>query len=244
MPEKHQVLLIDAVTWSPAYPENNPLRDVGQWFQRHLTAFDQIEFVVANAESDFNDLIRPNTRGAIISGSPRDAWGDDPINEKLSRFIASCRDHHVPTLGVCYGHQILARALGGKVAPHPKGLEIGNTTIALTPAGASSPLFKGLPRRIDVLSSHADAVHEMPEGCTLLARGEFTPIQGFHWKNLLFGVQFHPEHDPETLRFVWSARRDQWRSQVSFDLDRTLDEMQPTPAGPMILKNFIQHLVL
>ena len=144
---------------------------------------------------------------------------------------------------MCYGHQILGRALGAKVGRHPGGLELGNTPVELTEAGLRSPLFAGLPAAFDVLSSHADAVLDLPASCELTVRGQFTPIQGIQWKQLLFGVQFHPETDPDTLRFVWSVRRDAWRDRVSFDLDRQLEEMRPTPHAAQILRNFVTHLI-
>jgi GMP synthase (glutamine-hydrolysing) len=242
MPEPKQVLLIDAVTWSPAYPAHSPLRDVGQWFRRHLADLPDVNLVVVDAGSD--PKISDGVHGVIISGSPRDAWTDDPVNLRLCELIGACRDRKVPVLGVCYGHQILGRALGGVVAPHPLGLEVGNTTVELTNGGIVSLLFAGLPKRLDVLSSHADAVLELPPGAELLAKGDFTPVQGFAWRNQLFGVQFHPEHDPETLGFVWSARRDLWRDRVSFDLDHTLDAMRPTPLAHRVLRNFVQHIAL
>lgn len=240
MPERKQVLLVDAVTWPPAHPAG-PLRDVGQWFRRQINGAADLR--VLAAETDLLPALQNGARGAIISGSPRDAWSDDPVNERLCEFIRACRDRRVPLLGVCYGHQVLGRALGGVVAPHPRGLEVGNTTVELTSAGAASPLFAGVPARLDVLSSHADAVQQLPPDCELLVRGDFTPVQGFHWRGCLFGVQFHPEHDPESLRFIWSTRRELWREKVSFDLDRALDEMKPTPLGARILKNFVERIV-
>src|ERR1043166_7359598 len=118
MPERKQILLIDAVTWSPAYPAQDPLRDVGGWFRRHLASVPGLDLRVVNAESDLWPALQSgtSTRGVIISGSPRDAWVDDPVNTRLCEFIAECRDRSVPVLGVCYGHQILGRALEGIVA--------------------------------------------------------------------------------------------------------------------------------
>ena len=243
MPKRKQVLLIDAVAWLPAYPASHPLRDVGGWFRRHLAGASNTDLRVLNAEADLLPALQNGAHGVIISGSPRDAWADDPINDRLCEFVRACRDRDVPVLGVCYGHQILGRALGGVVAPHPRGLEVGNTTVELTPAGVASPLFEGVPKRIEVLSSHADAVSDLPAECGLLVKGDFTPIQGFHWRGRLLGVQFHPEHDPASLGFVWSVRRELWRDKVAFDLDRVLDEMQPTPFGGRILRNFVERIV-
>src|SRR5438445_13629076 len=102
MPERKQVLLIDAVTWSPAYPASNPLCDVGGWFRRHLAGPSNIDLRVLDAESDLLPALQNGARGVIISGSPRDAWTDDPVNARLCEFVRACRDRDVPVLGVCY----------------------------------------------------------------------------------------------------------------------------------------------
>jgi GMP synthase (glutamine-hydrolysing) len=238
-----RVLLIDAVVWSARYPADNPLREVSHWYARWFTDLPWLHLNCLKADEDVLRAARSSVDGVIMSGSPRDAWREDPVNDKLGEVIQVCGDQKIPFLGVCYGHQLLGRVLGGRVAPHPLGLELGNTRIELTPAGQRSALYRGFPSRFEVLSSHADAVIEMPPGCELLARGEFAEVQGFHWQDLLYGVQFHPETDPEVLRFIWSARRETWRSKVAFDLDRRLDTLEPTPWAANVLRNFITQCI-
>ncbi|MBI2929350.1 MAG: type 1 glutamine amidotransferase [Verrucomicrobia bacterium] len=238
-----QVLLIDAVVWSAAYPAAHPLRNVGGWYARWVAGLPGVSLRVMSAEAEVVRPARGGVQGVILSGAPRDAWSDDPLNEKLCDVILVCRDFGVPFLGVCYGHQLLARALGGVVAPHPDGLELGNITVQLTAAGTRSPLFSGLPAEFEVLSSHADAVLELPPNCELLATGLHTHIQAFQRDGLLFGVQFHPETDPDVLRFIWSVRRDRWRDKVNFDLDHALDTLRPAPLAAKVLQNFVNRVV-
>ncbi len=238
------MLLIDAVAWSDAYPVNNPYRDVGRWFSRWLADISSIDLTPASAETDLLCLLRQGVDGVIISGSPRDAWSEDPVNDRLLQVVDACRLSGVPLLGVCYGHQLLGRALGAPVAPQPEGLELGNVRLSLTSAGVNFPLYRGFPAEFEVLQSHADAVLSLPTQCDLLATGGLTPIQSFHWKGLLMGVQFHPEQEPETLRFIWSGRRDKWRDKVTFDLDERLDSLRPTPLATRVLQNFVRHYVL
>ncbi|HYD84617.1 MAG TPA: gamma-glutamyl-gamma-aminobutyrate hydrolase family protein, partial [Opitutus sp.] len=239
---RKRIILIDAVPWSPDYPDT-PLRSVDGWFRRHLGSIAEIELHTLSADGDLAPATAPGVNGVILSGSPRDAWSNDPVNEKLCAVVRACQDRWIPFLGVCYGHQILGRALDARVARHPEGWELGSTSVELTAAGQVSPLFDGLPSRFSVLSSHLDSVQTIPKGCDLLARGAFTPIQSFHWQHRLFGVQFHPEMNPDIVRFLWAPRRERWRGHTSFDLDRTLDEMPSAPLAPRILKNFAHHLL-
>jgi GMP synthase (glutamine-hydrolysing) len=196
-----------------------------------------------SAEADLFTALGQGVDGVILSGSPREAWNGSPINLKLCEVVHACQERAIPFLGICYGHQLLGRALGGIVGPHLGGLELGNTLVKLTMAGKNSPLFADFPDQFEVLSSHTDAVLELPPQCELLVQGDFTPIQGFHWNQQLFGVQFHPETDPEILRFIWHPRRETWRQKVAFDLDTTLDNLRPTPMAGAILRNFVMHLV-
>ena len=238
-----RVLMINAVVWTAAYDGESPLRDVHGWFARCLADVPRVDLQRVTPQEDVVGMARQGVDGIIISGSPRDAWSGDSVNLKLCELIGVCQERSIPVLGVCYGHQILGRALGGVVARHPQGLELGNTSIELTSSGQASPLFAGMPARFEALSSHWDAVLEMPPGGELLARGDFTANQAFQWNRLLFGVQFHPEFDPEVLRFIWGPRREIWRGKVPFDLDQTLDHLRPTPATTQILRNFVTQII-
>lgn len=243
-PESKRVLLINAVAWSDAYPINHPYRDVRHWFARWLVGIPSLQLTVIDAEADILCAVRGGIDGVIISGSPRDAWGPDPVNGKLLRVVDLCQLRQIPVLGVCYGHQLLGRALGAPVAPQAEGFELGNVTLTLTSAGLNSPLFRGFPQEFEVLQSHADAVLELPRQCRLLATGGLTPIQSFDWNGQLLGVQFHPEQEPETIRFIWSTRRDKWRDKVSFELDERLENVRPTPLATRVLVNFVKNYVL
>jgi len=137
-----QLLLVDAVAWSAAYPQDDPRRNVHQWYARWLTGLADVTLSRVSAEADVVQAAEAGVDGIIISGSPRDAWNDDPVNHKLCEVVRLCQERRTPLLGVCYGHQILARALGGVVDRHPAGWEVGDTTVVLTAAGQASSLFR------------------------------------------------------------------------------------------------------
>lgn len=235
------VLLLDLYEWTDAYPASNPLRNVTGWFARYLPAGDRIELRTAGINDDLSAAAAESS-AVIISGSPRDAWVDDPRNDRVLEVIEHCRTAGKPLLGVCFGHQLLGRALGAQVGRHPAGYELGNVEVALTDAGAACPLFAGLPRQLDVIESHQDAVLEVPAGARLLATGTHTQVQAFDFAGHLLGVQFHPEMDPTVLQFVWGEpRRAVWRPKLNFDLDARLAGLHSTPAAAQIFSNFVNH---
>lgn len=230
--------------WAPTYPVDHPLRNVTGWFAPHLQRSRDVELRTASAESDLTLETEAGVDGVVISGSPRDAWAEDPINLSLCDLVKQCRRNGIPLLGVCYGHQVMARALGGVVARHPSGWELGSVPIRLTNEGRQSPIFYDLPGEFSALQSHADAVLQLPPDCGLLATGDHTQVQAFSCEESLFGVQFHPETNPDILRFLWGPRRDLWRENIGFDLDQRLDTVPAAPAAVKVLHNFIHHIVL
>jgi GMP synthase (glutamine-hydrolysing) len=241
---KPTVLLLDLYEWSDAYPATNPLRNVGGWFAKHLPVGDTIELATAGVKDDMLAAAQ-GVQGVIISGSPRDAWVDDPINDRVISVIEHCRATGTPLLGVCYGHQILGKVLKANVGRHPGGYELGNVEVELTEAGAACPLFEGLPRKLSVMESHQDAVLEVPPGARLLASGSHTAVQAFAFGDNLLAIQFHPEMSPEVLQFVWGEpRRALWRPKLPFDLDERLAGLRPNPEATRIFGNFIKHYVL
>lgn len=237
------VLLLDMYEWTEAYPASNPLRNVTGWFGRYLPVGKTIEFKTAGVNDDMLTVAQ-SADAVIVSGSPRDAWVEDPINDRALEVVRHCSETGKPFLGVCYGHQLLGVALGANVGRQPGGYELGNVEVKLTGEGSACPLFEGLPSAFSVIESHQDAVLDLPAGARLLATGE-CEVQAFDYQDNMLAVQFHPEMDPAVLQFVWGEpRRELWRPKLDFDLDQRLAGLQSTPEAPRIFQNFINHYVL
>lgn len=140
----------------------------------------------------------------IVSGSLTAATDDAPWIDRLLDFIRKAIELKKPYLGICYGHQVLARAIGGKtfVRRAEKG-EFGWTKIQTT---EDNPLFAGLPKEFYSFESHFDEVTALPPGLKNFARSETCPIQACQFRDLpIFGIQFHPEKDgtdPGDLKHV------------------------------------------
>lgn len=129
-------------------------------------------------------------RGIILSGGPASvtAKGAPRLDKKIYAL-------GVPILGICYGMQLLARDLGGKVERSERR-EFGAGTLTVTSPGQ---LFRGLPRRLDVWNSHGDKITALPSGFRVLGTTENAPhaVIGDTSRHL-YGLQFHPEvaHTP------------------------------------------------
>lgn len=240
MPSTH-VLIVDAVEYTA---EEAPLYLGGppHWFRTALSGMAGWDFSAVGA-SDPTLAERAQAVDAIIlSGSPHDAWSDEPEALAYLRLVQAWLEAGRPLFGVCHGHQVMARAAGAHVNRNPAGWELGLAEISLTPAGLSSPLFADPTESRLFLESHQDAVLTVPRNATLLGGNAHTPVQALAYGPHQFSVQFHPEFTPEILRLLWAERRETLRGTLPFDIDARLAEAAPTPHAPRLLERFLQQL--
>lgn len=124
--------------------------------------------------------------GIVFSGSPASIYSDDAI-----AFNADIFKLHLPILGLCYGHYVVAEYAGGKVEKAKNGGEYGFTKLTIT---HPSPLFEGLDETQQVWMSHQDEVAEKPDDYEVIATTEkcrFAALQNLKEKR--FSLQFHTE---------------------------------------------------
>jgi GMP synthase (glutamine-hydrolysing) len=138
--------------------------------------------------------------GVVVTGSRSSVYWDDPWIDPLVEWVAEAAERGLPILGVCYGHQVLAEALGGRVGGMDD-YEIGYRTVEHLENDA---LFEGVDREFTVFTTHSDTVEELPPGAKLLAENDYG-VHAFR-KGDAWGVQFHPEYDRRTAREVASSK--------------------------------------
>lgn len=137
--------------------------------------------------------------GVVVTGAHAMVTDRLPWMERLADWIERLVMAQVPYLGICFGHQMLAQALGGRVDYHPGGREIGTVPIELAPAAAADPLFSGMPARFAAHAVHAQSVRDLPPGAIRLAGNDFEPTHAFRVGTRAWGIQFHPEFDVERM---------------------------------------------
>ena len=129
----------------------------------------------------------------IILGGPISANDDAvyPFLEDELEILTTRLNNDAPTLGICLGAQLMARALGAKVYPAAEK-EIGWSGLQLTEAGMTSPLKHLSDKNTPVLHWHGETF-DMPDGAERLASTDAVPNQAFSWKKKCLALQFHPE---------------------------------------------------
>lgn len=167
------------------------------------------------------------------------ATRDDPFTQPLIDVIKRLVEEDVPLFGACWGHQLLARALGGEVVTDPDRHEVGTLEMTLTSEGRADPLFDGVPSRFLAQAGHNDYVRVLPPGGVNLAFSERCPIQAFRLKDKpVYGTQFHGELTKE--RFLERLAIYQREYLPHPDLLQEVEaQVRPTPHVDGLVKRFL-----
>lgn len=211
-------------------------------FEKSLAGIEDLDFEVCAASDP--DLCRKalTSDGVVLGGSEASAWEDTAFNDHLLDLIAICRHGEVPLLGICFGAQLLGRALGAQVGRNPEGMELGAPAIRLTAKGREHFLFRGVEGGcIWAVETHADAVLTLPPGCELLASTQHTPVQAFSYRGLLTGVQFHPEMDAGDLRALWGAFEEKGILERVGECERRVLAACECERASVVLRNFVER---
>ena len=165
----------------------------GEMFTR-LLGEDAFEFVIWDVEHmDFPpDAMAAD--GWLITGSKHGAYEDHAFIPPLEDLIRAIRDSGRPMIGVCFGHQIIAQALGGKVEKFDGGWSIGPTTYD----------FGG--EELTINAWHQDQVTKLPPGAQVEASSDFCANAAISYGDRIFTVQPHPEHTAQFFRDLSDAR--------------------------------------
>jgi GMP synthase (glutamine-hydrolysing) len=203
--------------------------DYDAWFARRLEPAG-VRTRVHGPDGRLPDLTEADAW--IVTGARSSVLDADEPVERLLAWIREAVEREVPLLGVCYGHQAVAAALGGRVERHPAGWELGTVEIELTDQGRTDPLFEGFPSRFLVQTTHEDQVVAAPPGAWLLAGNDHSPCQALAVGGSCRTVQFHPEVGPAIAEDFLARRRHL--------LDRPARVVDAPLAG-RVLGNFVRH---
>jgi GMP synthase-like glutamine amidotransferase len=150
-------------------------------------SFEYVEFDAVAGELPQDD---DDCQGYIITGSTHDAYADKPWIHQLGQWIRHCDEQRKPLAGICFGHQIIALALGGKVEKSSNGWGLGISINQLHQRPSWMPEDKD---ELNLLVSHQDQVTQLPPNVDLIASSDFCPHYMIGKGNHMLAVQGHPE---------------------------------------------------
>ncbi|KAF3951125.1 hypothetical protein ACB098_01G335000 [Castanea mollissima] len=178
----------------------------GGYFNVYLAAFGEegeswdLFRVIDDEFPDVNEL--QNYDGFVVSGSPSDAYGNDIWILKLCLLLQTLDAMEKKVLGICFGHQVLCRALGGKVGKAYTGWDVGLRKVSIVKDLAPYYFFDDLgeiPTSLSIIECHQDEVFEVPLGAEVIGFSEKTGVEMFAIGDHIFGIQGHPEYTSDIL---------------------------------------------
>lgn len=177
--------------------------------------------------------------GLFLTGSPHGAYEHIPFIQREHELLQEVAKRPFPTLGICFGSQILASALCGRdqVFRRPS-CEVGYKTLPLTPAAATDPLTQQLGPSVHMLVWHNDEIRADHPHMTILASSDQCPNQIWRYRNLpIWGIQGHPELTQADAHHLFTADRDVFLRDGA-DLDQLHAQATDAPLAKKLLENF------
>lgn len=213
--------------------------DIGDFEDWIIRGLDSASFSIEIIDPRLNEALPDpdSIAGAIITGSHSMVSDREPWSEALAAWIVKATAINRPILGICYGHQLLAHALGGVVDYHPHGLEIGTVGIELSDDAENDLLFRELPKYFLAHTTHRQTVIKLPENAVLLANNAFEPHHAYRIGHNAWGVQFHPEFNVPAMRCYIERRCDNPEKTAEL-----LNQVIETSEASKLLRKFAQLL--
>jgi GMP synthase (glutamine-hydrolysing) len=175
--------------------------------------------------------------GVVVTGSWSMVTDREPWSEASAEYLRELVARSRPLLGVCYGHQLLAHALGGLVGYNPLGRHAGSAEVELTEEARSDALLGPFSSPMTVHVSHSQRVLDLPAEAVLLGRCERDPFHAFRVGPCAWGVQFHPEFSAETARDYIRIRYATIAAE-GLDPDALIRGVRDSDDGARVLRRF------
>jgi len=229
------LLIKTGATLGPIIPQHGDFED---WFAAGL-GVPSVRLVEVYRRQPLPDpaSLAGRVAGIVISGSAAMVSEREDWSELTAGWLQRAVATGVPVLGVCYGHQLLAHALGGQVGPNPRGRQIGTVRARRLPAALDDPLLDFLPPEFMAQTSHSEIVLRPPPGARRLAVGPKDEHFALRFSENAWGVQFHPEFSAPVMGEYIRLRAGALRSEGLHPavLERAVED---TPLARAVLLRF------
>ena len=176
--------------------------------------------------------------GFIITGSHAMVSEELPWSIKLEKYIKKISAKKVPLLGICYGHQLIAKALGGKSGFNTKGKEIGRVKVNIAKKSLLDPLFENFPKKFNAFETHYQSVLKLPSDAITLASNFKDKHQAVRYTQDIWGVQFHPEFDKNVMK-KYIQNQEKNLLKLGFNIDTLINNVDNCHISHKILTNFL-----
>jgi len=213
--------------------------DFDRWFIDALGA-DRFDYRVVSVHEDQDlpaDLA--SIDAVLATGSPAMVTHRHPWSEATADWLRGVHEQSLPMIGVCYGHQLIAHALGGKVGPNPAGRQMGSRMVDIL--DLDDRLLGPLGPATVFQVTHLEVVLQAPPGSRVIAKNANDLNHGLHFGNNSWGVQFHPEFNQDIMNSYIRARASVLAGE-GIAADRLLAGVQAAPDGARMMQRFAEFV--
>jgi GMP synthase-like glutamine amidotransferase len=176
--------------------DGSPVDAYIRFFESANAGFEYTGFEVAQGQLPDSPEV---CDAYVITGSPTGVYDGDAWIPELSEFIRVSYQAGKKLIGICFGHQILAHALGGHAEKSEKGWGYGLSTFDIP---GSKPWMTGNPEQCSLYFAHQDQVVELPPGAELLGGNDFCPNAFYAIDNRVLSIQGHPEFSTALMQDI------------------------------------------
>jgi GMP synthase (glutamine-hydrolysing) len=214
--------------------------DFEDWILKHITS-SSVKIKTVNVPKEESLPLVEECAGVIITGSHAMVSDELIWSLKLEKYLQNLKEEQIPMLGICYGHQLLAKALGGESKNNPKGKEVGTAVISFTCKDCEDTLFSTVPTIFWAHTTHMQTATVLPQGSVSFASSQIDNNHIVKFAKNVWGVQFHPEFDEEIMREYIKAQEESLKKE-GLNVQKLLEAVKPTPWANSVLDNFVEFV--
>jgi GMP synthase (glutamine-hydrolysing) len=212
--------------------------DFELWFAKGLgVPVEDLRLVSSYLGEELPDPAK--CEAVVVTGSAALVTDHASWSVQTGEWMKRVFEAEKPMLAVCYGHQLLAEVMGGRVATNPNGREIGTIQVELNEEGKEDALLGVFGPVLAVQSTHIESVVELPPGAVRLGTTPLDPNQIYRLGPKTWATQFHPEFKAEVIRSYIEARREAI-DEEGLGAQTVLDGVQKSEVGTNILRRFAE----
>lgn len=222
-------------------PRAHALGSFADWFMQGMDLLEnQVSVVDVHKGEVLPSFHSKNWTAVVVTGSAFMVTEQLAWMKQTQQWLQQAFESGVPTLGVCFGHQLIADMLGGQVAYNPLGRHMGISQFTLNEAGKQDSLLGHISptNAFNTLVSHQQNVISLLDNVTLLGSCDKDSHHAFRYKSHVWGVQFHPEWNQNIMK-IYIEERETVLIQEGFNPTSMVAQLKNCDQAGSVLKLFV-----